>query len=295
MRDLIKIIFDIQGEWSCWLPTWRTWQPGRRAKRATAITADLHHTTQVQMLLSLCLIVLRFLFETSRVSFSLKGLLSCGSLTLTYVHFPADSRSLFATTQSSQFHLRWSLFKTILTIKSWKPGNRWKRWKFFLSDARAASTNPESWATFSSDPLARQSQRQRHGERSLGKEQQQHHKEQLTREDIRARCQSTRCAQRTRKCRRCLVCEASRGSPCFRALYPSWQDMTRSILTLITFLSFINTLFSGSFSDGASGWWWEWGGGTVAQSKSLPQVFGSLHVALVAFFWQITENNILKR
>ena len=113
MRDLIKIIFDFQGEWSCWLPTWRTWQPGRRTKRATAIAADLHHTTQVQMLLSLFLIVSRFLFETSRVSFSLKGLLSCGSLTLTYVHFPADSRSLFATTQSSQFHLRWSLFKTI--------------------------------------------------------------------------------------------------------------------------------------------------------------------------------------
>ena len=72
MRDLIKIIFDFQGEWSCWLPTWRTWQPGRRAKRATAITADLHHTTQVQMLLSLCLIVLSFLFETSKVSFSSK-------------------------------------------------------------------------------------------------------------------------------------------------------------------------------------------------------------------------------
>ena len=69
MRDLNKIIFDFQGEWSCWLPTWGTWQPGRRTKRATVITADLHHTTQVQMLLSLCLIVLSFLFKTSRVSF----------------------------------------------------------------------------------------------------------------------------------------------------------------------------------------------------------------------------------
>ena len=46
-----------------------------------------------------------------------------------------------------------------------------------------------------------------------------------------ARCQLTRCAQRTRKCRRCLECAASRGSPCFRALCHSWQDMTRSILT----------------------------------------------------------------
>ena len=112
MRDLIKIIFDFQGEWSCWLPTWRTWKPGRRTKRATAVTADLHHTTQVQMLLSLSLIVLTF-FETIRDSCPLKDLLSCGSLTLTYVHFHADSRSLFAITPSSQFHLRWSLFKTI--------------------------------------------------------------------------------------------------------------------------------------------------------------------------------------